>query len=111
MKASDQLVLRLHRRLVHADLGRDMLREQLRQLAQFEQGCSRVLGQIALSEQAKAQELLVMLPEVGEVRPRPMIATLSRNLRHAQDCPMRQRIMQLLEMEQKSNRTAARAPG
>ena len=44
-----------------------MLREELCQLAQLEQRGVRILWEIPLREQTQAQELLVVLRELGEV--------------------------------------------
>ena len=67
LQATNEIVLRLLRRNVLADMGRDLLREQLCQLAQLEQRGVRVLWEIPFREQTQAQELLVMLCELSEV--------------------------------------------
>jgi len=67
LQSADKLILGLLRRHIGTDIRRDMLREQLGQLAQLEQRGIRVLREIPFREQPQAQELLVVLRELGEV--------------------------------------------
>ena len=67
LQAAQQIVLGLLGRLIQADLRRHELRQQLGELPQLEKRSVRVVGKVALRKHTQAQELLVVLLQVGEV--------------------------------------------
>jgi hypothetical protein len=69
LKPPNQIVLGLARRLIFADIGRDVLREQLGELSQLEERGVGVIREIAFRQHAETQELLVMRFELGEIGP------------------------------------------
>ena len=64
---AQQVELGLGGGFVQADLGRDHLTKELRELAELDQRGVGVLREVPLCQQPQAQELVIVFPEVGEV--------------------------------------------
>lgn len=62
-----QVELGLGGGFVQADLGRDHLTQELRELAELDQRGVGILREVPLCQQPQAQELVIVLPQVGEV--------------------------------------------
>ena len=64
---AQQVELGLGGRFVQADLGRDHLTKELRELAELDQRGVGILREVPLCQQPQAQELVIVFPEVSEV--------------------------------------------